>query len=106
MAPAEDFAWSKTLERETFSMANVAPQLPGLNRQGCERIEELTRAEACRHGAVVIFTGPIFPGDKTIGADKLAVPQGFFKLVIDPATGWTLAFMVSTSRSHQGQSGG
>jgi DNA/RNA endonuclease G (NUC1) len=29
MAPAEDFAWSSKLERETFSMANVEPQLPG-----------------------------------------------------------------------------
>jgi len=94
MAPAEDFAWSKMLERETFSMANVEPQLPGLNRQGWERIEELARAEACQHGAVVIFTGPVYPGKKTIGRDKLAVPQGFFKLVIDPATGWALAFMV------------
>jgi hypothetical protein len=34
MAPAEDFAWSKTRKRETFSMANIEPQLLGLNRQG------------------------------------------------------------------------
>jgi endonuclease G len=94
MVPAEDFAWSEELERDTFSMANVEPQLPGLNRQGWERIEEITRAEACRHGEVVIFTGPIYPGKKTIGKDKLAVPQGFFKIAIDPATGWALAFLV------------
>jgi endonuclease G, mitochondrial len=103
MAPAEDFAWSRTLERETFSMANVEPQLPGLNRQGWERIEEITRAEACRHGAVVIFTGPVFPGSLTISADRLPVPQGFFKLVIDPATGWALAFMVPQAALTKGQ---
>ncbi len=58
MAPAEDFAWSKTLERETFSMASVEPQLPCLNRQGWERIEEIARTEACRHGAAAIFLRP------------------------------------------------
>ena len=70
------------------------PQLPGLNRQGWERIEEITRAEACRHGVVVIFTGPLYPTSSTIGADRLPVPQGFFKIVIDPATGWALGFLV------------
>lgn len=31
-APAEDFAWSASLMRDSFSMANMTPQLPGLNR--------------------------------------------------------------------------
>lgn len=93
MAPAEDFAWSAELERSTFSMANVEPQLPGLNRQGWERMEEIARAEACVRGTVDIFTGPIYPGTATIGADKLAVPRAFFKIIIDPATGWSLAFL-------------
>jgi endonuclease G, mitochondrial len=87
MAPAEDFAWNERLERDTFSMANVAPQLPGLNRQGWERLEEITRAEACVRGEVYVFTGPIFAASyfeaKTIGADKLPVPVAFFKVVID-----------------------
>ena len=95
LAPAEDFAWSGPLERETFSMANVAPQLPELNRQGWERLEETTRAEACVHGDVVIYTGPIFSSRTAhIGADKLPVPSGFFKMVIDPRTSWSLAFLV------------
>ncbi len=40
------------------------------------------------------FSGPVHPGSTTIGADRLPVPQGFFKIVIDPATGWALGFMV------------
>ena len=32
-APAEDFAWNKDTEYDSFSMANMAPQKPGLNRQ-------------------------------------------------------------------------
>jgi endonuclease G len=106
MAPAEDFAWNLTLERETFSMVNVEPQLPGLNRQGWERIEELTRAEACRHGSIAIFTGPIYPGASTIGADRLAVPRGFFKVAIDPVTGWSVAFMVPQANLTKGAAAG
>lgn len=96
MAPAEDFAWNADQERESFSMANVEPQLPGLNRQGWERLEEIVRAEACARGAVDVFTGPIYSsgaGARTIGADRLAVPDGFFKIAIDPATGWAIAFI-------------
>jgi endonuclease G len=84
MAPAEDFAWSADLERDTFSMANVEPQLPGLNRQGWERIEEIVRAEACRHGSIVVFTGPVFPGSVKIGKDYVVVSEGFFKIAVDP----------------------
>jgi endonuclease G, mitochondrial len=32
-APAQDFAWSAGTMKDSFSMANMAPQLPGLNRQ-------------------------------------------------------------------------
>jgi transposase len=53
MAPAEDFAWCKTLEHEKFSMANVEPQLPGLNRQGWERIEEIARVNPPDHAIVL-----------------------------------------------------
>lgn len=106
LAPAEDFAWSAELERDTFSMANVEPQLPGLNRQGWERIEEITRAEACRHGEVWIFTGPIYPGIGEIGADKLSVPRGFFKVVVDPKTSWGLAFLAPQADLAKGDAAG
>ena len=50
MAPNQDFAWSKAEQRESFSFVNVAPQLPGLNRQGWERGEEFVRAWANERG--------------------------------------------------------
>lgn len=45
-APAEDFAWSRVEMRDSFSMANMAPQLPRLNRAEWKRLEEMVRAWA------------------------------------------------------------
>jgi len=94
MAPNADFAWNADLQRQTFSMANVEPQLPGLNRQGWEALEEIARAEACARGAVVIFSGPVFPAHSRIGPDQIPVPRGFFKIIADPAHNWAIAFLV------------
>lgn len=94
MAPNADFAWDAELQKQSFSMANVEPQLPGLNRQGWEALEEIARAEACARGAVVIFTGPVFPAHSTIGPDKIPVPRGFFKIIADPAHNWAIGFLV------------
>lgn len=95
MAPNEDFAWNKDEQRDTFSMINVEPQLPGLNRQGWERLEEDVRAWALSHGDIEVYVGPIFVTAKgTIGADKIAVPSAFFKVVIDRSTGETMGFVM------------
>lgn len=92
MADNADFAWDQGQQRDTFSMANVLPQLPGLNRQGWERGEEMTRAWAWSRGAVDVVAGPIYGGHATIGADALPVPIAFYKVVIDPRAGEFLAF--------------
>ncbi|MTK63031.1 MAG: DNA/RNA non-specific endonuclease [Methanobacterium sp.] len=91
-APAEDFAFDAALLSDSFSMANMAPQLPGLNRAGWERLEETVRVWAWSRGAVVVLVGPfIGPNPPTIG-HGVTVPDGFWKVLFDPATGEALAF--------------
>jgi endonuclease G len=93
MADNADFAWDQAQQRDTFSMANVEPQLPGLNRQGWERGEEMARAWAWQRGVVDVVAGPIYAaGAPAIGADALPVPAAFFKVIIDVKTGSFLAF--------------
>lgn len=94
MAPNEDFAWDKGEQRDSFSMANVAPQLPGLNRQGWERLEEDVRAWARTGGDVEVYVGPLASSKGTIGKDKLPIPAGFFKVVVDRKTGDVAAFIM------------
>jgi endonuclease G len=50
-APAEDFAWSAAQMHDSFSMANMTPQLAGLNRAEWERLEETVRARVQRRRA-------------------------------------------------------
>lgn len=95
MAPNEDFAWDAGEQRDTFSMANVAPQVPGLNRQGWERLEEDVRGWALTRGDLQVYVGPIYSETpKTIGVDKLPVPSVFYKIVVDRQTGEEIGFML------------
>ena len=91
MAPAQDMAWDDDVSRDSFSMINVSPQLPGLNRQLWERGEEYVRAVALERGDLLVYVGPIL-SDKPKMVNGVAVPSAFFKIVIDRKTGEMLAF--------------
>ena len=101
-APAEDFAWSADEMSDSFSMANMAPQRPGLNRQQWERLEETARAWAWQRGPLSIYVGPyVGGGGKKIGRDEIAVPEGFWKVLVDRA-GAALAFYKENRASPKG----
>lgn len=84
MAPCGDMKWSKTVMDESFYMSNICPQNQNLNRGDWNDLEEQTRNWARKYGTVSITAGPIY-ASKTplrIGANKVAVPDGFFKVVL------------------------
>jgi endonuclease G len=94
-APAQDFAWSFDRMKDSFSMANMAPQLPGLNRQGWERLEETVRVWATDRKVLIVYVGPVLLNTKrTIGADHVVVPTAFWKVTVDPENGDALAFVM------------
>jgi endonuclease G len=94
-APAEDFAWNAAEMSDSFSMANMAPQVPGLNREEWEHLEETVRAWAFARGELIVYVGPIArTSQETIGDDRVAVPEGFWKVVVDPASREALAFIM------------
>lgn len=84
MAPAGDMKWSETAMQESFYMTNVCPQNRNLNRGDWKDLEELERTWAIRYGAVSIAAGPIYYSKKParIGANKVAVPDAFFKVLL------------------------
>jgi len=92
-APAQDFAWNADLLSDSFSMVNMAPQLPSLNRQGWERLEEMVRAWALDRGAVIVYVGPIIlKSGPTIGPNHVTIPIAFWKVVVDPQRQEAIAF--------------
>lgn len=88
-----DFAWDEGETSDSFSMANMAPQVPGLNRQQWERLEETVRAWAWGHEQATVYVGPVLSDHpKTIGKDKVAVPSAFWKVIVDGQTQAAIGF--------------
>jgi endonuclease G, mitochondrial len=84
LAPAADMAWSTKAMSESFYLTNMSPQVPGLNRGMWKDLEELCRSWAVKEGKVFIITGPIIrEGYKTIGSNKVSVPQWYYKVIVD-----------------------
>lgn len=85
MAPAADMKWSSQAMKESFYFSNMCPQHPQLNRRGWKNLEEKIRDWAIADSAIVIICGPIVSKQpKTIGKNKVAVPQQFFKVILSP----------------------
>lgn len=84
IAPAGDMKWSEDAMRESFYLTNVCPQNQNLNRGDWKDLEELERTWALRYGAVSIAAGPVYSSKtpQRIGANKVAVPDAFFKVLL------------------------
>ena len=84
MCPAGDCKWNAKAMYESFLLTNMCPQAPKLNSGDWNEIEALCRSWASKYGTIYVVTGPIFTSKrpKTIGPNKVAVPDAFFKAVV------------------------
>lgn len=87
MSGYEDNAVTPEMGRDSFDVpTNFSPQVGGLNRQAWEEAEQDSREWALQFGKLEIADGPIFgPNPKTIGAHKIPVPTGYWKVVYSEA---------------------
>lgn len=84
MCPAADNKWSKKAMEESFLFTNMCPQNGNLNRGDWNEMEMACRKWAKKYGDLYIVCGPIlYKGKhKTIGKNKVVVPEVFFKVVL------------------------
>ena len=96
MCPAGDNKWDRQAMTESFLFTNVCPQNHGLNKYEWNDLEILCRDWARKYGAVDIVCGPLYSSEgerfrvgegsllqqKTIGRNKVWVPDAFFKVVL------------------------
>lgn len=96
MCPAGDNKWDRQAMTESFLFTNVCPQNHGLNKYEWNDLEILCRDWAREYGAVDIVCGPLYSSagerfrvgggsqieQKTIGRNKVWVPNAFFKVVL------------------------
>lgn len=99
MAPAGDMKWHPQAMRESFYMTNICPQVSDLNRGAWKKLEEKCRQRAIADSALIVICGPVF--DKSgpsarIGASGVAVPSGFFKVILSPFVRqpWAIGFIM------------
>lgn len=83
-APAADFKWNLEAEEESFLLSNICPQNSVLNRGIWEHLENHVRHWAERYNHLYVVTGPLLDTciDR-IGYNKVCVPRGFFKVILD-----------------------
>lgn len=82
--PAGDCRYSREAMASTFLLSNMAPQTPQMNQVVWRELEVAVRSLAEHDGDIWIITGPIGVGEKTIGNNRVAVPQSFFKAIFSP----------------------
>jgi endonuclease G len=83
MTPSGDMP-TPTAQAQSFTLANMAPQAPALNRGLWEEIEVATRNLALEDGDLYIVTGPIFADDEGFLNGRVRVPSAVFKAIYDP----------------------
>lgn len=83
MAPSADFNWDTDANFTTFTMSNMTPQTPGLNRKAWAALEGEVRKWACAESELEVITGPILEQDlPDLNGHPLPVPRMFFKAIL------------------------
>ncbi len=96
MAPNGDMP-TRQAQAQSFSLANIAPQSPALNRGLWSEIEETTRDMALEDGDVFVVTGPIFDNSSSLLRGRVRVPGAVFKAIYDPHTGAAAAYVADNT---------
>ena len=96
MAPAGDMPDAEA-QQESFTLANMVPQAPKLNRGVWEGIESAVRTMAQRRGELYVVTGPIFKGGELATVGHVVVPTYTFKAVLDPRSRGAAAYVAENT---------
>lgn len=82
MANHADFDYSANLVYLTYSMSNIVPQNPELNRGSWAKLEKFERRVARVYGSINVVNLITYSNNpQRIGRSKVAVPDGFYKMI-------------------------
>ncbi len=83
LAPAADMAFSEQAMEECFFMSNMSPQLSVFNGGVWNELENLVRDWAYKNNRLIVVTGPIFSDEMDKIKGGVAIPQQFYKVLLD-----------------------
>jgi len=99
VAPSADM-FDVQSQQECFTLANMMPQVPEINRGPWEGIETTVRKMTEKAGEMYVITGPIFSGGnlQRIGG-AVMVPTQTFKAVYDPMKKQAGAYLIDNAKN-------
>lgn len=103
LCPAGDRKFSEKAFNETFFTSNISPQRRDFNAGIWNRLEQKTRYWASKEKLLYVVTGGVLKkGLTSIGKEKVAVPEQFYKILLDYSQPQikAIAFLVSHTDSN------
>lgn len=104
LCPAGDRNYSKVAFDETFLTSNISPQEHDFNAGIWNTLEQKVRYWAYKYDGVFVVTGGVLrKGLKTIGKEQVAVPNQFYKIILDNDQGniKMIAFLMPHEASYK-----
>ena len=93
LVPAGDNTQSADIMSESFFLTNMVPQVPNHNRGIWKQLETQVRNWVIEGKDVYVISGTTYAtGYKTIGNNKVGVPDYIWKVIIDAKSGTGIAF--------------
>jgi endonuclease G len=84
LVPAGDMRFDLDAYNDTFYTSNISPQNHKFNAGIWNRLEGKIRYWTGKYGDLYVITGSILkPNLKKIGKEKVAVPEYFYKIILD-----------------------
>lgn len=104
LCPAGDMVFDKRAYNETFFTSNIAPQLHDFNDGIWNKLEQKTRYWSVKYERLYVITGGILSSDlETIGKEKVAIPNYFYKIIGSDFGGKfkMIAFLIPHAKSNK-----
>jgi endonuclease G len=102
LCPAGDMEFNSNAYNDTFFTSNISPQLHNFNAGVWNKLEQKVRYWATKYDGIYVITGGVLqPSLKTIGTEKVSVPNYFYKILLDNSNGQyrMIAFLVPSKKS-------
>jgi endonuclease G len=104
LMPAGDCRWDETVMSESFFMSNMSPQDPQFNRVRWRFLESQVRQWAIDHGGLYIVTAGVLTDDlPSIGENEVAVPEYYYKVIVDMDITKGIAFYMPNTNLNDSQ---
>jgi len=98
LAPDASFDWSQESLDATYSLANIIPQVPEVNRYMWVKAEAYTRDKAIEFGEITVVNVVKYNSPNIrIGEDNIAVSIGYYKILFNTNESYSECFYYANS---------